>query len=293
MLCTKSQSKTGSLLRLSFNKVHRIMQLSVMRGMERRDLGTTVKHISIDEKAFKKGHQYVTVLTDPDNNRVLGVVGGRTKESVKQVLDETFTKSQKENIETVCTDMWEAYINTTKEQLPQAKLCYDKFHLVKYLNAAVDKVRKQEVKKQDELKQTKYLWLKDKSNMTEKQRIRFETINDINYETARAWRIKENFRDISFNQPMDEAFPLFMRWYNDAIKSQLKPIVEVAEMFNRHISGIINAMINGKNNAKAERMNGNIQELKVIARGYRNIQNFINAILFFNGKLQLYPQHSE
>lgn len=285
MLQTKSQSKTGALLRLTFSKVHRIMQLGVMRGMERRDLGDEVKHISIDEKAFKKGHQYVTVLTDPDNDRVLGVVAGRTKESVKQVLNETFTKEQKSGIESVCTDMWEAYINTCKEELPQAKLCNDKFHLVKYLNEAVDKVRKQEVKEQHELKQTKYLWLKNQINMTEKQRIQFESINQINYETARAWRIKENFRDISFNQPSQDALPLFMRWYHDAIKTQLKPIMDVAEMFRRHIGEIVNAMVLGRNNAKAERMNGNIQELKVIARGYRNINNFINAILFFNGKL--------
>ena len=83
-----------------------------------------------------------------------------------------------------------------------------------------------------------------------------------------------------------------MRWYHDAMKTQLKPIMKVAEMFHRHIGEIINAMVLGRNNAKAERMNGNIQELKVIARGYRNINNFINAILFFNGKLNLYPQEN-
>ncbi len=292
MLQTKSQTKTATLLKLTFSKVHRIMQLGVMRGMERRELGDAVKHISMDEKAFKKGHQYVTILTDPDNDRVLGVIAGRTKESAKQLLTETFTKKQKAGIKSVCTDMWEAYINTCKEELPNAKLCNDKFHLVKYLNEAVDNVRKQEVKKQYDLKQTKYLWLKDQMNMTEKQRIKFESINQINYETARAWRIKENFRDISFNQSAQEALPIFMRWYHDAMKTQLKPIMKVAEMFHRHIGEIINAMVLGRNNAKAERMNGNIQELKVIARGYRNINNFINAILFFNGKLNLYPQEN-
>jgi len=268
------------------------MELAVKSGLERRDLSDTVKNISIDEKAFKRGHQYVTVLSDSDNNCVLDVIEGRTKESVQQLMKETFTQEQKENIETVCTDMWEAYITSVKEILPKAKLCYDKFHLVKYLNQAVDKVRRQEVKKQHELKQTRYLWLKDKLNLTEKQRIRFEAIQEANYETSKAWRVKENFRDISFDQPREEAFPLFIRWYNDALKTQLKPIIEVAEMFNRHMNGIINAMVCGRNNSKAERINGNIQELKVKARGYRNVQNFRNAILFFNGKLNLYPQDS-
>jgi len=300
LLCTKNQTKAAHLLRLSFNKIHRIMELAVKSGLERRDLGDTVKNISIDEKAFKRGSRTcgITVLSDSDNNCVLNVIEGRTKSRTcgKQLMNETFIPEQKENIETVCTDMWEAYINSVREILPNAKsrTCGNKFHLVKYLNQAVDKVRRQEVKKQHELKQTRYLWLKDKLNLTEKQRIKFDAIKEAYYETSKAWRVKENFRDISFHQPRESRMcgTLFIRWYNDALKSQLKPIIEVAEMFNRHMNGIINAMVCGRNNGKAERINGNIQELKVNARGYRNVQNFRNAILFFNGKLNLYTQGS-
>jgi len=135
---------------------------------------------------------------------------------------------------------------------------------------AVDKVRRREVKIHEVLKSTKYIYLKDHLNLTEKQRIKFESIKGINFEVSRAWRIKENFRDIQFRQTSEEAFTLFMQWGRDAIVSNIPEIKEVVGMFERHIKGIINAIETGANNARAERLNGAIQELKTIGRGYRN-----------------------
>ena len=290
MQATKNQTKTAQLLRMSFIQINRILYNSVERGLARRNNISEIKHISIDEKSFKRGHEYVTVLSSPQTGAVLNVSYGRKKESVKRVINETFNAQQKQNIQTASTDMWEAYITTIKEDLPAAKLCHDKFHLVKYLNAAVDIVRRKETKTQEELRNSRYLWLKDQANLTEKQRLKFEAINKVNYETARAWRIKENFRDITFNQPFEEAFIIFSRWCNDALKSQLNAIIKVAEMFKRHTAGIVNAMALNKSNAMAERLNGKIQEIKLSAKGYRTFENFRAAILFYHGKLYLYPQ---
>ena len=78
-------------------------------------------------------------------------------------------------------------------------------------------------------------------------------------------------------------------WKRDALKANIKDINEVIEMFNRHENGIINALITGVNNARAERLNGSIQELKTIGRGYNNTQNFRIAILFFHANLDLIP----
>lgn len=286
---TKNQTKTAELLRMSFIQINRIMYNAVERGLARRNNLSDIKHISIDEKSFKRGHEYVTVLSSPQTGAILNVSYGRKKESVKQVINDTFTEEQKKAMETVSTDMWEAYITTVKEDLPTAKLCHDKFHLVKYLNGAVDIVRRKETKTQDELRNSRYVWLKDQANLTEKQRLKFEAINNVNYETARAWRIKENFRDITFNQPFAEAFILFSRWCSDAMNSQINAIIKVAEMFKRHTAGIVNAMALNKSNAMAERLNGKIQEIKLSAKGYRTFANFRAAILFFHGKLYLYP----
>ena len=78
-------------------------------------------------------------------------------------------------------------------------------------------------------------------------------------------------------------------WTRDALRANIKEINEVIAMFECHKNGIINALITGVNNARAERLNGSIQELKTIGRGYNNTQNFRIAILFFHGNLDLVP----
>jgi transposase len=215
-------------------------------------------------------------------------VEGRTKAAAQQLCT-TLNEVQRAEVNTVCTDMWEPFIEAAQEHFINALHCHDNFHLVSYLNKAVDKVRRREVKEFDALKRTKYLWLKDTANFTELQRLRFEVVNNCNYEVSRAWRIKENFRDIVFRQPYAIAEGLYEQWVRDARQAGIKEIIEVVDMFERHREGIINAITTGCNNARAERVNGAIQEIKTIGRGYRKTANFRTAILFWNGNLNLYP----
>ena len=184
--------------------------------------------------------------------------------------------------------MWKAYLNGCKEKLPNAKVVHDRFHLVKYLNEAIDKVRRREVKTQEELKGARYALLKNKDNLTELQRIKFEAIHEANYEVAKAWQVKENFRDLFASEPK-AAFVLFCKWAANSMAKNIKEVTKVVEMFKKHISGIIEALIHSLSNAMAERLNGKIQEIKTAARGYRTFKNFRSAILFFNGGLDLYP----
>lgn len=269
------------------------MHRSVERGMQRRDKTEIHQHLSIDEKSVHKGHEYISILSDESSGIVLEVVEGRSIKSVDNLCKTALTIEQRDEVKTICTDMWDAYIYAANKYFNKALHCHDNFHLVGYLNKAVDKVRRREVKHQESLKRTKYLFLKDQLNLTEKQRITFDAIKECNYETSRAWRVKENFRDIQFRQTKEEAFIIYNRWKMDAVNVQIKEISSVVEMFNRHEIGIINAIHTGANNARAERLNGSIQELKTIGRGYRKTENFRIAILFFNGFLDLLPQKNQ
>lgn len=264
------------------------MHKAVARGIEKRSKNIVYKHISIDEKAVKKGHEYISILSDEMTGVVIGASEGRTKESAEKLCTTALTEKQRSKVTTICTDMWDAYIYAAKTYFPSAKHCHDNFHLVGYLNKAVDKVRRREVKQHDELKNTKYIYLKDHLNLTEKQRIKFESIKGSNFKVSKAWQVKENFRDIQFKQTADEAYALFMQWRNNAMAANIPEITEVVAMFDRHIKGIVNAIETGANNARAERINGAIQELKTIGRGYKNTKNFITAIMFFHGNLKLY-----
>ena len=131
LLATKNQSKTAQFLGCSFRLVNRILHRCVERGLERRSTDTVpFEHISIDEKSFKKGHNYLTVLSHPRSGAVIDVGHGRDTASVNKLINNALTKEQRQAINTVSMDMWKAYINFVKQNCPNAEIVHDKFHIV-------------------------------------------------------------------------------------------------------------------------------------------------------------------
>lgn len=287
---TKNQTKTASLLRLSFSQVHSVMERAVRRGMDKRDKKYIFKHVCIDEKSVGKGHCYVTIVYDGDDGSVIDCTEGRKGENVNTLCKIAFTEEQRNAVETVCTDMWEPFINAAKTYFPNAKHCHDMYHCVSYLNDAVDKVRRWETKHTPSLKNSRYVWLKDQSNYTDWQQKKYDQLKDSNLRVAEAWAVKEQFRQL-VQMPYDgdvDAYMFFDSWFRDALSLKLTAMENVAYMFKRHIKGIVRAWITKANNGKAERMNGSIQEIKNIGRGYATAKRFRTAILFFYGKLDMY-----
>jgi len=269
------------------------MHRSVHRGLKLRDPKERYYYLSIDEKSVQKGHKYITILSDEQTGTVLDVIEGRSDDSVEELCQTALSEEQRTDVKTVCTDMWQPYIKGVKEWFSNAFHCHDPFHCVRYLNKAVDKCRKREVKQHEELRKTKWIFLKDRANLTDEQYFKFQSIDCANYVVSRAWRIKENFRDILCRQTPQTALTLFYMWKQDAKNAKIKEIDEVVEIFERHQNGIINAMKTGANNARAERLNGAIQKLKTIGRGYKNVENFRIAILFFHGNLKLFSHKTQ
>ena len=292
LLATKNQTKTAELMRCSFKIINKIIHDSTIRGLSRRDESefNNIKHLSIDEKSFKRNHKYITVLSDPISGNIIDVEEDRTKESVTKLLDKTFTSEQQENVETISMDMWKAYLSVAKKKLINAAIVHDRFHLVQYLNKVIDKVRRREVKTNDELKNSRYTLLKNECNLTDKQKIQFETIKAGNYEVSKAWEVCANFKALFRKETdKDKGLKLYNHWVKDAYGRQISEVDKVVEMFDNHIIGVVNALISKFNNAMAERLNGKIQEIKTAGRGYRTFKNFRSVILFFHGGLELYP----
>jgi transposase len=181
---TKNQTQTAKLLRCGFNVVNRIIHSSVERGMKRRPKDTLFTNLSIDEKSFKKGHSYVTVVSTPLTGSVIDICEGRDKESTKELLENIVVPDQRNNVETISMDMWKAYQSSAAEVFTSAKVVHDRFHLIKYLNDAIDKVRRREVKQHEGLKNSRFVLLKNKENLTEKQQIIFEHIQSANYQVS-------------------------------------------------------------------------------------------------------------
>ncbi len=286
---TKNQTKTAQLMRCGFNIINRIIHLSTERGLERRPKDIAFTNLSIDEKSFRKGHHYITVLSSPLSGSVIDVCEHRDKESCKALLESVISEDNRDKVDTVSMDMWKAYMGSVKEVLPNAKVVHDRFHLIKYLNEAIDKVRRREVKIHEELKNTRFVLLKNKANLTDKQHIVFEHIQAANYQVSKAWTVRENFKDIIGSSSIVEAIGMFVKWGASVLRTNIKEVIKVAKMFNKHLHGVCNALVESFSNAMAERLNGKIQEIKATGRGYRTFKNFRSAILFFHGGLNLYP----
>ena len=292
LLASKNRNKTSENLRLSWDELNHIMKKAVDRGLSRRD-EEIIKYIGMDEKSFLKGHNYVTVMTDIEGKRVLDVAQNRDTKAVETLWD-GLTQKQKDNVEAISMDFWKAFISGAKKNIPQAAIVHDKFHIMKYLNEAVDKVRKTENKylitqKDKSLVGTKYLWLKREDNFTEKNKKTFESLNIDQLAVGRAWNRKEVFRHLWDFKTIESAEKFFKKWYFSATHSRLKPIIKVAKMLKRHIKNILTYIEYRITNAFAEGINTTIQHIKSTARGFRNFENYRISILFYCGELNLFP----
>ena len=293
-LLVASTSAVAELLQLSWNAVDGIMQRSVRRGLERRQI-TPPEHLSIDETSFQRRHEYVTVVTDQATGHVLHVSDDRTKESLEAFFDLLSTEQQ-QAIQTVSMDMWPAYINTVRAHLEDAdqKICFDKFHVAGYLGAAVDQVRRQEHRQLSQqgdtlLKNSRYYWLENPDAMSLKRWREFEHLRESALKTARAWAIKEHAMSLWHYTSRTWAEKSWRGWLSWAQRCRLEPMKKVARTIKTHLWGIINAVVLKKTNAAAESVNSRIQRIKHRACGFRNRERFRWAILFHLGGLDLYP----
>ena len=291
LLASGSVSQGCALMGIGWETAQEIMRRAVERGLERRQL-EGLKHLGMDEKSFKRGQSYITLLTDLDQARVLDVVEERTVAAADQ-LWETLSPEQKQSVEAVAVDMWAPFIQTIEKQVPDADIVHDKFHVSKYLNEAVDKVRRQEHKElmaqgDETLKGSRQLWLYNPQNFSPEQAEEFCALKDLQLKVARAWAAKELFSKFWEYQAEGRARRFFKDWFGWVSRSRLKPVVEVAQMLKRHLDNLLTYLKHHITNAVTEGLNSKIQSIKSAARGFRSFRNYRIRILFFCGKLNLY-----
>ena len=294
---TQVQARAAHLLRLSPGQIHDLMQRAVTRGLQRRDTTERLEHLSVDEKSFQEGHKYVTILSDPCQKRVLDLVEGRSQEVVEELLTDSLSSQQRQDVRSVSMDMWPAFMNARKTLLPGADTVHDRYHIAAYLNDAVDKTRRaenRELTRQEDttLLKTKYLWLRSDANLTDKQRLALEGLTCLELETAKVWAFKESFRQFFVCKTEYGARSFFFAWYDAALALDNVHLTKVAQMLHRHLEGLVAYIRHRVTNATAEGLNAQIQLIKSNARGFRKWGNFRVAILFFLGKLDMFPLSS-
>ncbi|MDX1583176.1 MAG: ISL3 family transposase [Thermoanaerobaculia bacterium] len=289
-----SVEAAAKLLRLSWDEAWHIQTRAVERGLKRKT-SQPPTYVGIDEKSFSIGHSYMTVICNLETGKVDWVGEDRTAEAVTEYFDQ-FTDEQLSRIEGFAMDMWRAYSKAVRDRIPdaEAKIIYDRFHVMQEVNKALDTVRKMEHRAlanrgSDALKGTKYLWLSSHENISPKRLPEFDILRQQKLKTSRAWALKETLRDLWDLPTLSEAVQFWKRWFFWASHSQLKPVIKAAKKLKRHEHRILNYFAHRITNSMAESINGQIERLKRIANGYRNKRNFRTAILFRHGGLDLYP----
>ena len=237
----------------------------------------------------------MTVATDLDSGHVLFVADDRKSES----LDEFWGWLGPERIprlKAIAMDMSAPYMLSTHKQVPQADevICFDRFHVAKILNDAVNTVRKREHRElssqgDDTLKRTKFLFLENPQNMTRERRLHFNELMASTLKVARAWALKDATRWMWHYTSRTWAEKTWTKWLARAARSRLEPMVRAARSLRKHLRGILNAIVLRTTNGTAESVNARIQQIKRRACGYRNRERFRNAIYFHLGGLNLYP----
>ena len=266
-------------------RLWRVIHHYVEQARARNNL-TDVSRVAIDETAARRGHNYITLFVDIDQARVAFATEGKDAETVAAFADDLAAHGgDPAAVREVCIDMSPAFIKGTADSLPNAAVTFDKFHAVKIINDAVDQVRRTERRVHKLLAGTRYIWLRNPENLSERQQTTLESLPLRHLKTARAYQIRLAFQEL-YDQPSPEAAAGFLKkWYFWAAHSRLPPIIDAARTVKRHWHGILRWFDSRIANGLIEGINSLVQAAKAKARGYRSIRNLTAMVYLLAGKL--------
>lgn len=245
-----------------------------------------VTKIGMDETSTK-GQNYITVVVDLDERRVLFVTEGKDSSTINRfVQDFKEHGGNPERIEIVTCDMALGFRKGINDNFTNSHTIIDKFHVIKHANDAVDKVRKEEAKTNESLKKTKYIWLKNDEDLSDKQRAKKESLMKKHLKTSRAYSMKVELQDIyETSQNRAEAEQHLRKLCSWMMHSRLPQMKQLCGTIRNHWEEILNYFDTKYTNAILEGMNSIIQNVKRRARGFRNTAYFQTMIYLVCGKL--------
>jgi transposase len=260
---------------------------NVKAAVARMDLAQ-LRRVCIDETAAKRGHDYISLFVDIDQRRVVFATDGRDADTVRQFADHVDAhNSDASRIKEVCIDMSGAFIKGVTENLTEAEITFDKFHVMKLLGDAVDKTRRSEAKARPELKGSRYVWLKNEQNLTVGGRETLAALSKLHLKTARAYQLRCAFQEVYAQPTRGWAELMLDNWDSWAIRSRIEPIKAVAKTIRRHRHGILAWFDSRIANGLIEGINSLVQAAKAKARGYRNRETLKVMTYLIAGKLDL------
>ncbi len=276
----------SQLTGVSDYKIWRVLDVYIQAAKFNEDF-SDITILGMDETSVSKGHDYITLFVDIENRKTLHISDGKDSKTVEdfaEVLE--VSKGDRKQITDVSCDMSPAFIKGVGEYLPESKITFDKFHIIKIINKAVDSVRRTEAKDNPLLKGTRYIFLKNDNNLTKKQKASKAELSlaKLNFKSIRAMNIRESFQQIYKAESFDSFKQLLTKWYFWATHSKLPPIIKAAKTIKNHWEGVLQWKESQVNNGILEGLNSVLQAAKRKARGYKKPHFKIIAYLL-TGKL--------
>jgi transposase len=268
-------------------KVLAICEKYVDLACEQADY-SMVTDLAIDETSRSKGQDYVTLGADADARRVIFVTEGRDAKTIKELAEHlTAHGCAPESVTSVSIDMSKAFISGVTNNLPNARITFDKFHIIGHANDAVTQMRRIEQKTDTSLKGMRWTLLKDQSKLKPEAAAELDAlVAKVNLKrTARAWVYKEQLREILDRKQVNVVRSMLTHWSNCVMRSKVEPMKEVAKMVRSHLEGIVAWTQTRQTNGFLEAINGLFQAAKRRARGFKRITTIRTVIFLIAGKL--------
>lgn len=288
MLCREMTfAAVSRLVGLSWHKVVAICKRYVDLGLEQADF-SEVKRLAADETSKARGHDYITLVADANKRRVLFVTEGREAETIEAFVDDfTAHGGDPQAVESISIDMSPAFIKGVSEHLPNARITFDKFHVIAHASTAVDKTRRIEQKTDPSLKGLRWKLLRDRASLTPDARADLDALvaQVTTKRTARAWLYKEQLREILDRKQVNVVRDMLFQWATNVMRSKVEPMKEVAKMIRSHIDGIAAWTQTRQTNGFLEAINGLFQAAKRKARGYGSFSTIRTVVFLLAGKI--------
>jgi transposase len=280
-----SLKSAGELMSIDGRRISTVIKQRVAQALCEGSL-EDIDQLGVDETSSRKGHNYLTILTDLVKKKVVGIGIGKSSESMVEGLAEAFFRgADTDKVKVVSMDMSRAYISASAQYLPEAEVVFDRFHIEQGMNRVVDQTRRAETKKYHELKNSRYLWLRNFDKLDQEMQYKVQELSTSYPTLGEVHRLKEQLKTI-FNDYKDGPARL-KQWIQVATKRCIPRVDAYIRTLQSHWKGIVAYFRYKVTNAYAERVNLKIQEIKRSAKGYRNIENFKFMIYFHLGKLDL------
>ena len=275
------------LVGISWHRVHAICKHYVDLGIEQSDF-SQVTRLAVDETSKAKGHDYISLVADADEHKVLFVTEGKDAKVIKEFVDDFGAHGgDAQAIESISLDMSAAFIKGVSEHLPNAQITFDKFHVIAHANEAVEQMRRLEQKSDPQIKGIRWNLLKSRERLSPAARADLDAFvaHVATKRTARAWLYKEQLREILQRKQANVVRSMLVQWSNNVMRSKVEPMKQVAKMVRNHLDGIVSWVHTRQTNGFLEAINGLFQAAKRKARGYSNLATIRTVIFLLAGKL--------